>query len=186
MRLVLWSALWVFVLDQVSKYLVLHRMNLIWHGSIDVLPPFLRLRMAWNQGVNFGLLHGFDLKWVLIAVAVAISGAVLWWMRSGTEPRLARLSAGILVGGALGNVVDRLVYGAVADFLNMSFPGFDNPYAFNVADIAIFVGAVGLVLFSGGKGARKQGVTQPPASSKRAARATPAKATGDKGKGRPS
>jgi signal peptidase II len=52
------------------------------------------------------------------------------------------------VGGALGNVVDRLAYGAVADFLNMSCCGIDNPYAFNVADIAIFFGAVGLILFA--------------------------------------
>ena len=60
-----------------------------------------------------------------------------------------RLSAGVLIGGALGNVVDRVAYGAVADFLNMSCCGIDNPFSFNVADIAIFVGAVGLILFTG-------------------------------------
>ena len=59
---------------------------------------------------------------------------------------LARIAAGLLIGGALGNVIDRLAYGAVADFLNMSLPGWDNPYSFNVADIAIFAGAIGLVL----------------------------------------
>ena len=68
------------------------------------------------------------------------------------EPRpLARISAGLLIGGALGNVVDRLAYGAVADFLNMSCCGFSNPYAYNVADIAIFAGAIGLILFTGEK-----------------------------------
>jgi signal peptidase II len=61
--------------------------------------------------------------------------------------------AGLLIGGALGNVVDRLLYGAVADFLNMSCCGFTNPYAFNVADISVFFGAIGLALFSGGKNA---------------------------------
>ena len=55
----------------------------------------------------------------------------------------------MLIGGALGNVVDRVVYGAVADFLNMSCCGIENPFAFNVADVAIFVGAIGLVLFTG-------------------------------------
>jgi len=66
------------------------------------------------------------------------------------EPgRWTQISAGLLVGGALGNVIDRILYGAVADFLNMSCCGFENPYAFNVADIAIFAGAAGLVLFSG-------------------------------------
>ena len=58
---------------------------------------------------------------------------------------MAQLAAGLLVGGALGNVIDRVAYGAVADFLNMSLPGWRNPYSFNVADIAIFAGAIGLV-----------------------------------------
>ena len=57
----------------------------------------------------------------------------------------------LLVGGALGNVVDRLLYGAVADFLNMSLPGWRNPYSFNVADIAIFAGALGLIVQPGPK-----------------------------------
>jgi signal peptidase II len=56
----------------------------------------------------------------------------------------------MLVGGALGNVVDRIAYGWVADFLNMSCCGIENPYSFNVADISIFVGALGLVFFAGG------------------------------------
>ncbi len=59
------------------------------------------------------------------------------------------ISAGLLVGGALGNVIDRVIYGAVADFLNMSCCGIENPYSFNIADIAIFAGALGLVLFMG-------------------------------------
>ena len=63
----------------------------------------------------------------------------------------AELSGGLLVGGALGNIVDRIAYGAVADFLNMSCCGIENPYAFNVADIAIFLGAVGLVFLADGR-----------------------------------
>jgi len=61
------------------------------------------------------------------------------------------MSAGLLIGGAAGNVIDRLVYGAVADFLNVTCCGIDNPFAFNVADISIFAGAFGLILFTGGK-----------------------------------
>ena len=64
------------------------------------------------------------------------------------------LSLSLILGGALGNVVDRLVYGAVADFLNMSCCGIENPYAFNVADIAIFAGAIGLILFTGKTGGK--------------------------------
>jgi signal peptidase II len=71
----------------------------------------------------------------------------LWWGRKFTGWFGAAL-VGCIVGGALGNTVDRLVYGAVADFLNMSCCGWRNPFSFNVADIAIFVGAIGLVLFS--------------------------------------
>ena len=92
------------------------------------------------------------MRWVLIAVALAISAWVVVWMRRDRPGRWSMISAGLLVGGALGNVIDRLAYGAVADFLNMSCCGIENPYAFNVADIAIFAGALGLVLFTGSGG----------------------------------
>ncbi len=143
----------ILILDQASKWLVVQRLGLAQRGEIDVWPPYLTFRMAWNRGVNFGLFADFDMRWVLIAVAFAITGLVLHWMRRETG-RWAQISAGLLVGGAMGNVIDRFVYGAVADFLNMSCCGIHNPYAFNVADISIFAGALGLVLFSGdGKGA---------------------------------
>jgi signal peptidase II len=102
--------------------------------------------MAWNAGINFGLIDGTS-RWILIGIALLITGWVIWWMRSQTG-RLAHLSAGFLVGGALGNVVDRVAYGAVADFLNMSCCGIENPFSFNVADISIFIGAIGLIFFT--------------------------------------
>jgi signal peptidase II len=71
------------------------------------------------------------------------------WTRREAGSKPVQISAGLLIGGALGNVVDRVAYGAVADFLNMSCCGIENPYAFNVADVAIFAGAIGLVVFSG-------------------------------------
>lgn len=157
MKLVFWAGFWTFLLDQVTKYVVVHAMDLRTLGSIDVLPPFVNLRMAWNYGINFGLLAGDSplTRWVLIAVALVISAAVLWWVRAEPGGRWQEIAAGLLVGGALGNVIDRLLYGAVADFLNMSCCGFDNPYAFNVADIAVFFGAVGMVIFSNGPGEKK-------------------------------
>ncbi len=141
----------VFTLDQATKYAVVHAMNLAERYSIDVLPPYLNFRMAWNRGVNFGLLSGEAdaTRWILIAVALAISAWVIHWIRQEPDNLRAQVSAGLLVGGALGNVVDRVLYGAVADFLNMSCCGVDNPYAFNVADISIFLGALGLVFFAG-------------------------------------
>ena len=150
MRTLYWTAFWVFLVDQATKYIVVHAMDLSTRLTIDLFPPFLVFRMAWNRGVNFGLFAGYDMRWALIAIALAIVVGVWVWMRRETHSRLAMLSAGVLIGGALGNVVDRLLYGAVADFINMSCCGIDNPYAFNVADVAVFVGALGLVFFTGG------------------------------------
>ncbi|SDG57546.1 signal peptidase II [Alloyangia pacifica] len=151
MRLVLVTAAITFVVDQLSKWLVVHVMGLAQRGAIDVLPPVLNFRMAWNRGVNFGLFadDAATARWTLIAVALGIVLFVAVWLRRDPPGRLGLISGGLLIGGALGNVIDRLLYGAVADFLNMSCCGLNNPFAFNVADIAIFAGAVGLVLFSG-------------------------------------
>jgi signal peptidase II len=132
-------------------------MNLKTKGAIDVWPPYLNFRMAWNEGVNFGLFSSSEdiMRWILIGIAIAISLGVIWWVRRENLGRFGLISAGVLVGGAIGNVVDRVVYGAVADFLNMSCCGFTNPYSFNVADIAVFAGAIGLILFPG-EGQRKK------------------------------
>ncbi|WP_324752667.1 signal peptidase II [Roseovarius sp. Pro17] len=153
MKTVFWTAFWVFLLDQATKYLTVHWMDLRNLGAIDVWPPFLNLRMAWNYGINFGLMAGDSpyTRWVLIAVALVIAGAVLWWVHHEPGGKWQKIAAGFLIGGALGNVIDRLLYGAVADFLNMSCCGLNNPFAFNVADIAIFMGAFGMVIFSPSK-----------------------------------
>lgn len=132
-------ALGVFVFDQVTKWFVVQYLDLINVLRIDVLPPYLVFQMAWNEGINFGIPLGS--KWLLIAVALAISIGLTWWVLRRGAPVLV-MAAGVVVGGAIGNVVDRVVYGAVADFLNMSCCGFQNPFSFNVADIAIFMGAV--------------------------------------------
>lgn len=151
MRLLWLSAAIVFVLDQLTKVIVVQLLGLSTRGVIEVLPPFVTFRMAWNRGVNFGLFAGEGdvTRWILVAVALAISAWVVFWLRRERPGRWGMISGGVLVGGALGNVLDRLIYGAVADFLNMSCCGIENPYSFNVADIAIFVGAVGLILFTG-------------------------------------
>jgi signal peptidase II len=154
-RPIILSGIAVFGLDQLSKYIVVFGLDLQTRGTIDVLPPFLNFRMAWNRGVNFGLFsHDADvMRWVLIAIAIVISVWVAVWVRRDGAGLWGQISAGVLIGGALGNVVDRLIYGAVADFLNMSCCGIENPYAFNIADVAIFVGAAGLILFTGRKNA---------------------------------
>ncbi|MDD9921200.1 MAG: signal peptidase II [Boseongicola sp.] len=145
------SSIVIFVVDQLTKLYVVQYLNLKEIGTLTVFEPYLVFRMAWNTGINFGIGGGQgDLaKWFLIALALVISGWIFWWMRKEQPSRVVQISAGFVIGGALGNVIDRVIYGAVAAFLNMSCCGFDNPWSFNVADIAIFVGAAGLILFSG-------------------------------------
>ena len=157
MRVLTLTTLATFALDQLSKLIVVHGLDLFNRGVIEVISPYLTFRMAWNRGVNFGLFaHDADvMRWVLIAVALAISLWVAVWIWREPADWRVQASGGLLIGGALGNVLDRLVYGAVADFLNMSCCGIENPYAFNVADVAIFAGAIGLVLFTGRSAPRK-------------------------------
>jgi len=142
-----------FGTDQLLKYYVVHSLNLIELGAIDVLPPYLNLRMAWNHGINFGLFASYSAttRWILITIALAITAWVIWWMRQERGNAKAQIAGGLLVGGALGNVLDRFVYGAVADFLNVTCCGIRNPFAFNIADVAIFAGALGLVFFAGNR-----------------------------------
>lgn len=154
MRRIAIAALAIFGLDQLTKYAVVQGLNLIDRGVIEIIPYFVTFRMAWNRGMNFGLLanEASLTRWALIAVALVISAWVWVWITRSGAGKWAQISAGVLIGGAIGNVIDRLVYGAVADFLNVTCCGIENPYAFNVADIAIFAGAAGLVLFTGGTG----------------------------------
>ncbi|MEJ8562439.1 signal peptidase II [Yoonia sp. GPGPB17] len=164
MRLMFLTAFWIFLLDQLIKFHVLFNVfglkwaqvtvpsdQLPYPQSVEVFPPFLVLRMAWNRGVNFGLFAEFDMRWVLIAVAFLITAAVIWWLNKVGGTKWVYISGGLLIGGAMGNVIDRFFYGAVADFLNMSCCGINNPYAFNVADICIFIGAVGLAFLADDK-----------------------------------
>ncbi len=143
------AALVVFLADQLTKFVVLNRLSLPDIGVIEVLPPWVKFTMAWNRGVNFGLFAGESgvTRWILIVLSLAISLWLLIWARK-LGSVAGQIFAGLIIGGALGNVVDRLAYGAVADFLNLACCGFANPYAFNIADIAIFGGAFGLVLVS--------------------------------------
>ena len=137
----------IVAVDQLTKWLVVEQMNLREVKAIDFI-PFLNFRMAWNPGVNFGLLSAdTELgRWLLITftggVSAVLLAAALWSRRP-----LHAIGLGIAAGGALGNLIDRFTYGAVADFINMSGLGIHNPWSFNVADIAIFAG-FGLLLWS--------------------------------------
>ena len=163
-RILALVALATFAIDFLTKWFVLAVLRLragdgqgydlaadaLWGAALDltrefpVLPPLLQFRMLWNPGINFGIAGSADMRWVLVGLSVAISlGLIVWILRRGQ--RNLTWGVGLVIGGALGNALDRVVYGAVADFLNMSCCGIDNPYSFNVADIAIFAGALWIV-----------------------------------------
>jgi signal peptidase II len=137
----------VFVVDRASKWWVVEAMDLRRALAIDVLPGLFHLRMAWNRGVNFGLFASGDAyaRWGFVALALAISAAIAVWAARRGDRRFG-IGAGMLIGGALGNAWDRAQYGAVADFLNVTCCGVQNPYSFNVADAAIMLGALSLAL----------------------------------------
>lgn len=151
MRLLYWSSTLALLADQASKYTVVHGMELARVYEIDVLPPLLNFRYGENRGINFGLLDSGSeaARWALILFSLAVVIAVFMWARKRSDHWAVAVSAGLLIGGALGNVVDRLIYGYVLDFLNMSCCGIRNPFVFNVADVFIFAGAIGLVFLDG-------------------------------------
>lgn len=151
MRALTLTAILVFLADQASKLGVIRLLNLRERVEIPVLDPLLNFRWAENRGVNFGLFSNSAdfMRWVLILVAVAISAWVVIWLRREKAGLWPMIAGGLLIGGALGNVVDRIAYGYVADFITMACCGFENPYSFNIADVAIFAGALGLVFLSG-------------------------------------
>lgn len=149
MRWMSLSAILSLLVDQLSKFGIVHGMGLIERGQIEVFPPLLTFRMGWNQGINFGLLTSSTdvMRWALVALAVGISLWLVRYIRRHDAGPWAQVFGGLIIGGAIGNAIDRVLYGAVADFLNMSCCGISNPFVFNVADICIFAGVFGLALF---------------------------------------
>ena len=141
------SGLAVLVADQASKWWVLHGIELPEIGRVFLL-PVLNLTMVWNRGVTFGLLTGFG-TWsylLLAAIALAVVAALGVWLRRAESPVVA-LSLGAIAGGAIGNVIDRLRFGAVVDFIDVHV-GEWHWYVFNVADAAIVCGVAALILES--------------------------------------
>ena len=139
----------IFILiDQISKWFILEQLDLDIIGSYDVYSPFLTLKMGWNTGINFGLFSesSFSMRWILVAISLGICLFLLFWSRK-LKGNFAPILIGLIIGGAVGNVIDRVRFGAVIDFLNMSCCGINNPYIFNLADIFVFTGLVFLLVF---------------------------------------
>lgn len=145
--LTLVPALIVVVLDQLTKAIVLARMEL--HQSIPVVDGFFALTYVRNTGAAFGILAGRMAEIrvpFLLAVSVLALGVLLWFVRTVPADRRAVIAAcGGVLGGAIGNIIDRAAYGEVIDFLDVYVGTYHWP-AFNVADAAITVGVVVLCL----------------------------------------
>lgn len=134
----------VLVLDQVSKWWIL---EVVMQPPRTIpLAPFFNLVLGWNRGVSFGMFNSQSPlnAWILPILALAITVVLTLWLFR-TDQRWISLALGLVIGGALGNLVDRLRFGAVADFLDLHLAGYHWP-AFNVADTGITLGAAVLVL----------------------------------------
>jgi signal peptidase II len=146
------SIVWMLVslivgLDQVTKALV--RAYVPLHDSIPIVPGVLNLTHVENTGAAFGLLNSadFPFKPVLIAVfaAIALSGIAIYASRLAPQERTARIGLALILGGAVGNLIDRVTGGAVVDFIDVVIGGW-HFWAFNVADTAITLGVAAMFL----------------------------------------
>lgn len=136
----LWISALVVVLDQASKFFAVR--YLIRHAEV-ALAPFLNLTLTYNTGAAFGFLHDAPGWQNLFFVAVALSASVfifLWLRRLPASDRLTAMGLSLVLGGAIGNLVDRFIHGYVVDFIDVVF-GSWHFWTFNVADSAISIGA---------------------------------------------
>ena len=137
-----------FIADQASKNFVLYILDFHALGTaarVDIL-PFFDLVMVWNRGISYGLFQVGSTAGTIFLIALSLIAVTLlaWWLTRAERPILAA-GLGLVIGGALGNVIDRMIYGAVADFFHFYAFGYDW-YVFNVADAAITVGVFVLLV----------------------------------------
>ena len=149
-------ALVTLLLDQGNKAWMLYVYDIGAKQKVTVT-PFFDLVLVWNKGVSYGLLPQDTAagRYGLVAFAGLASLAFIVWLARITTP-LAAVAIGLIVGGAVGNAIDRAVYGAVADFFAFEIFGFDW-YVFNIADVAIVAGVIGLLYDSIFGGHKKAG-----------------------------
>ena len=141
----LWVAAAVIALDQITKLWVF---NVFMPGESLPITPFLNLVLVFNPGAAFSFLaeHSGWQRWFFTVIALGISGWIVWQLRSLRPRTLYSFGLALIMGGALGNLIDRLWLGMVIDFIDIHAAGWHWP-AFNIADSAVCVGAVLYVLF---------------------------------------
>ena len=146
------TALSVLIIDQMTK--VLARGELELHHPEEIIGNFLRFTLAWNQGAAFSMPWGGPLFLTVITTAAAVMVSIFIW-KFGKRSPLFIAGLGAILGGALGNLLDRFMYGKVVDFIDIGFTGWRWP-TFNVADIAITAGGVLLVILYKGETAAEK------------------------------
>jgi signal peptidase II len=136
----------VVALDQATKLLV--RAEIPVHGSVPVVPDLLNIVHVRNTGAAFGFLNAVDFPYKAAVVALvataALAGIAIYAARMSSHERLARVGLALILGGAIGNLIDRLALGSVVDFVDVVIAGW-HFWAFNVADSAITVGVVAML-----------------------------------------
>ena len=135
-----------FIVDQASKYWVLNHTGLPDGDRISVLPVF-DFVLTWNMGISYGLFQQQEAlgRWLLIGLTALATVLLAVWLWRSSDRLLASLALALIIGGALGNLVDRVVFGGVVDFLYLHYGSF-SWYVFNLADCAIVAG-VGALLY---------------------------------------
>jgi signal peptidase II len=146
-------ALLIIVLDQLTKAWVLSIPDVasveqipVGYIFAEIWPPILRFTFVQNTGVSFGLFGGGEARWMLTIFSVVVSVGLAWWATQSNR-RLLITAIGFVMGGALGNVIDRIRFGYVVDFIDFSGTGVF-PWVFNIADSAITIGVVLLIIDS--------------------------------------
>ena len=154
-------ALLIIVIDQLTKAWIISGLDLRDVGRVSVWPPIFNFTWVENRGVSFGLFGDGSARWMLSVFSVVVAGILGWWALKA-DRRLLVSAIGLIMGGAIGNVIDRIRFGFVVDFLDFSgphffLPGFipflggmkvSFPWVFNVADGAITMGVILLILDS--------------------------------------
>jgi signal peptidase II len=140
------TALAFFVVDQLTKWIVIGPLRLQERYQIELLPIF-NLTWTENRGISLGMAQAdSDMgRWLLVGGTAIIAGIVGWWI-TREKQRGDQLALAMVLGGALGNIVDRIRFGYVVDFLDLHFGDFRPFLVFNVADAAISIGVVILLL----------------------------------------
>lgn len=134
-------AILTFSIDQAFKWWMLAVFDIARRQPVPVL-PFFDLVLAWNKGISYGLFSG-GAQWLLILISLAVSAALWVWLARTPRP-LTAAGLGLILGGALGNALDRAVHGAVVDLFYFHVGSF-SWYVFNLADVGVVVGVAALV-----------------------------------------